>query len=99
MAALIFAVAAKDELREAAAYYDGCQKGLGKAFLAAIEAATRHVASNPLRYRKIGGRFRRCLVERFPYGLIYAVDGEEIFVAAVMHLKRKPGYWEGRVRR
>lgn len=40
------------------------------------------------------GRFRRYLVHHFPYGVIYAVEGRTIYVAAVMHLKRKPGYWE-----
>jgi hypothetical protein len=34
----------------------------------------------------------------FPYGLISAVEGQTIFVAAVMHLKRKPGYWVSRGR-
>ncbi|MBX3301539.1 MAG: hypothetical protein KF693_04925 [Nitrospira sp.] len=41
-------------------------------------------------------RFRRYLLQRFPYGLIYAVEGQTIFVATVMHLKRKPGYWISR---
>ena len=44
------------------------------------------------------GRFRRCLVHRFPYGVIYAVEDDVVYVAAVMHLKRKPGYWESRDR-
>jgi hypothetical protein len=32
-------------------------------------------------------------LQRFPYGLICAVEGQTVFVAGVMHLKRKPGYW------
>ena len=31
-----------------------------------------------------------------PYGVIYAVDEGVIYIAAVMHLKRKPGYWVSR---
>jgi toxin ParE1/3/4 len=42
------------------------------------------------------GRFRRCLVHRFPYGIIYAVEDDTIYVAAIMHLRRQPGYWERR---
>jgi len=45
-------------------------------------------------WRKISGHFRRCLIDRFPYGIIYVVDEREIFIAAVMHLKRKPEYWK-----
>ncbi len=32
----------------------------------------------------------------FPYGVIYALEGQTIYVAAVMHLRRKPGYWVSR---
>jgi len=37
---------------------------------------------------------RRCLVHRFPYGIIYAIENDTIYIAAVMHLRREPGYWE-----
>ena len=47
-------------------------------------------------WRKVKGRFRRYLVQRFPYGLIYVVQEDVIYIAAVMHLKRKPDYWVGR---
>jgi hypothetical protein len=30
------------------------------------------------------------------YDIIYAVEGKVIYIAAVMHLKRKPGYWVSR---
>jgi toxin ParE1/3/4 len=41
---------------------------------------------------------RRCLIHRFPYGVIYALNEEEseIFILAVMHLHREPGYWSER---
>jgi toxin ParE1/3/4 len=47
-------------------------------------------------WRILKGRFRRYLLQRFPYGIIYAVEGKVIYIAAVMHLKRKPGYWVSR---
>ena len=93
---LIFDQEAVIETREAAAFYEDCQSGLGHAFLEAIEAASEEVKRHPRMWRKIKGRFRRYLVHRFPYGLIYAVQDNVIYVAAVMHLKRKPGYWFGR---
>ena len=87
------------EARNAAAFYEDSQPGLGKAFLAGVEAATEEIVRHPLMWRRIKGRFRRYLIPRFPYGLIYAVQGNTIYVAAVMHLKRKPGYWAARTRR
>ena len=96
--ALIYDPEARAELIDAAAYYEGCRPELGKAFLSAVEASIDRLSRAPLRWRKIRGRFRRCLVRQFPYGVIYAVEGEDIFVAAVMHLRRKPGYWRERGR-
>jgi len=93
---LIFDPEALVEMREAAAFYEHCQPGLGRSFLDAVEVASAEIMKHPLMWRKIKGRFRRYLVQRFPYGLIYAEQGNVIYVAAVMHLKRKPGYWYGR---
>ena len=39
---------------------------------------------------------RRRLCQRFPYGVLYSVGGDEIRVLAVMNLKRRPNYWVGR---
>lgn len=99
MARLIFDPEAKFEIREAAAYYEAEREGLGKEFLALLEKTTTAIAAHPQRYRKIGGRFRRCLMPRFPYGIIYWNDGDTVFVIAVMHLHRKPGYWKSRIPR
>lgn len=98
MAKINFDPEAKKEIKEAAEYYENCQKGLGRKFLVVIERAVENVSSNPLMYGKINGNFRRCLVHKFPYGIIYTIAKDEIYVAAVMHLKRKPGYWISRVK-
>jgi toxin ParE1/3/4 len=86
------------ELRHAAEFYEGSRPGLGQTFLACVETATGEILKHPLMWRRIKGRFRRYLVQEFPYGLIYAVQGDIIYIAAVMHLKRKPGYWASRTR-
>lgn len=64
-----------------------------------MEAATEEIVRHPIMWRRIKGRFRRYLIPQFPYGLIYAVQVDTIYVAAVMHLKRKPGYWVSRARK
>ena len=90
--------AAAAELREAAVFYEECREGLGKELLAGVEAAFDAIARRPTLWRRLKGRFRRCLVHRVPYGVVYAVEDDVVYVAAVMHLKRKPGYWESRDR-
>jgi len=99
MAKLIYDPLAKVEIKEAAAYYENCREGLGKAFLETIERNVQKLAENPLHYRKIRGRFRRCIVNRFPYGIIYSIESDFIFIAAVMHLHREPNYWLQRLKK
>ena len=88
--------AAKSEIRQAALFYEDCREGLGQEFLDAVESAFEQIRQHSTVWRILKGRFRRDLLQRFPYGVIYAVEGEVIYVAAVMHLKRKPGYWVSR---
>ncbi len=83
---------------EAARYYEARRLGLGKSFLDQVEIAEKQILEAPERFSPIGGRFRRFRLRRFPYGIVYAVEEDGIFVAAVMHLRRRPGYWEGRAR-
>ena len=90
---LVLDEAAKVELREAAFFYEDCREGLGQEFLQAIEFAFEQILERPELWRILKGRFRRYLVHRFPYGVIYTVEGQTLFVAAIMHLKRKPDYW------
>ena len=84
---------AKAELRQAALFYEDCRQGLGQEFLDAVESAFDQIHKHPTLWRLLKGRFRRYLVHQFPYGVVYAIEGRTIYVAAVMHLRRKPGYW------
>ncbi len=34
---------------------------------------------------------------RFPYSIIFRVDSDRIYVIAVAHAKRRPGYWKDRL--
>ena len=94
MVQLIYALSAKREMQEAAAWYETQQEGLGREFLTRLEQASGTILQNPNRWRRITGTYRRCLLKQFPYGIIYRVEGDTVFVAAVMHLRRKPGYWQ-----
>jgi len=93
---LTFDPAAKSEIQDAARYYEEVNPGLGKAFLQEVELAVRSLHDNPLRWRPVRGPFRRCLVARFPYYIIFVPDDAEIYIAAVMHRKRRPDYWADR---
>jgi hypothetical protein len=91
------------ETVEAALRYDREQAGLGAEFLGEVDAAMKLVEDNPLKhalYEAIpdNDAYRRVLVKRFPYSVIYTVRPDEVLVVAVAHASRHPGYWLQRVR-
>jgi len=89
---------AQAELDDAFEHYELLQNGLGFRFLAEAELSQSRITSFPLSYEKIGKYSRRCLVQKFPYGLIYQYieNQDEILIVAVANLHRKPDYWAER---
>jgi plasmid stabilization system protein ParE len=87
------------ELEHSRAWYEERAVNLGTEFLdevdRAIEAVRDSPGTWPLHDEDTGTR--RYLVHRFPYGVVYRVRDHAIQVIAVMHLRRHPDYWRGRV--
>ena len=46
--------------------YTAESKELGRRFVQTVESACLEIAADPLRWRVLEGRVRRCLVHRFP---------------------------------
>ncbi len=86
--------AAQAEVDEAFTYYERERPGLGLEFLAEVEAEVAQIRRNPqLRGRYQQTEFRKSALHRFPYVLFYREREETIWIAAVAHAKRRPGYW------
>ncbi len=88
---------AQSEVDYAFAWYDSQSHGLGTQFLDDIDRAVRRIAAYPLSSVEIEQGLRRCLLSRFPYGIIYGIDSETVIVVAVAHLHREPRYWIDRM--
>jgi len=88
---------AKAELAAAVRWYEGQLPGLGGQFRAEAKAAVSRIAQAPEAFGAVGDDIRCHILHRFPYGLLYQVHADHIFVVAVMHLHRDPQYWENRV--
>ena len=43
------------------------------------------------------GQARKARLKRFPYAVVYWLDGGTLRIIAIMHLHREPGYWHGRL--
>ncbi len=88
---------AEAELRSAATYYESQRDGLGREFLREFDAATVWIQQNVEAHPEtIDRQPRKRRLARFPYTVHYAVLDEMIWIAAVAHQKRRPGYWSRR---
>jgi hypothetical protein len=94
---ICFLAEAKSEILEASSYYELQANGLGQDFLNCIEDSLDILKDDPLRYPIVRNNVRRTLVKRFPFCLLYQVDGNEILILAVMHLRKHPTYWTKRI--
>ena len=88
---------AEAEIDATAAVYEAQRRGLGASLIAAIERAVSFLRTYPQAGAPIGGSYRRVLVRRFPYAVIYRLDPDGAFIVAVAHVRRRPGYWRHRV--
>jgi plasmid stabilization system protein ParE len=93
MIPVIFDPDARAEFLSSVQYYEECQPDLGRRFRSAIEAAMHRITESPLRYRLLHAPFRRYLLFKFPFAIIYSIESDHIRVIALAHTKRKPGYW------
>ncbi len=91
---------AEAELLAAIEWYDD-EAELGADFLAEVREFSARIADAPESFPPDPEieEVRPARLKRFPYWLIFAVQHDEIFVIAVAHVRREPGYWRGRVAR
>jgi len=93
----LFHPEADEEFIEAVSYYEECEPGLGLDFSREVHACIRNALDYPMLWPEIEEECRRCLVHRFPYGVLYSIEPHGIFILAVMHLHRDPDYWKDRL--
>ena len=93
---LIISPEAEADLAEARAWYDQKRGGLGGEFLLCVEEALDRVRRTPHAVAEVFPTIRRAVVRRFPYGVFYRVDPDQIGVIAVYHSRRNPRGWQTR---
>ncbi len=88
---------AEIEFDQAVAYYEHRQSGLGLELADEVLATITRILDYPRAGSPFSKHTRRCLTNRFPYGVIYQMHEDIVRIIAVAHLSRRPGYWEERV--
>lgn len=90
---LIFHPDVSYEVRESYLWYQEQAEGLGANFLDELETAYQAILELPNAWPNINRGFKRYLLTGFPFSVIYKCNGDVVYVVAVMHNSRKPGYW------
>lgn len=93
-----FHEAAVSELDDAINYYRAISRELSDQFRVEVELGVKRIAECPEAWQPLGQGLRRYLMGRFPYGIVFRVQGADIKIYAVMHLKRRPAYWRKRLK-
>ena len=88
---------AEKELEEIETHYDSKREGLGNRFRDEAQVTISRILKFPNGCQALSENVRRCTMKGFPYGIIYYVTANEVFIVAVMHDRRKPDYWTYRI--
>jgi plasmid stabilization system protein ParE len=96
MASLIVCSAAEADYTESLCWYAERSTTAADDFDEEFSRALNEIVSDPLRFPSCDLRHRFYLMRRFPFRVIYRVDGDDVFIMAVAHAARSPDYWTNR---
>ena len=88
---------AEQEFVAAVNYYNEQCPGLGYEFAAEVKNTLNRILEFPEAWPKLSDRARRCITNKFPFGIIYQIRQDCILVVAIMHMKRNPVLWQDRI--
>jgi toxin ParE1/3/4 len=94
--AVVYHCEADVELVGVAKYYKCQREELGRRFLRGVHMVLAKIEQDPRRFPFFEQPVRSCRVEGFTYRVVYEELPDAIYILAVAHLSREPGYWKNR---
>lgn len=86
---------AKQDIKEAADWYNSRQKGLGKRYTMQVRKTINFLKLNHYTFANRYSDIRTAIVEVFPFMIHYKVDDDKklVIISAVLHTSRSPDLW------
>ena len=84
------------EIKSSYQWYQNQTDGLGLDYLSELESSFQTIRELPNTWPKFESGLRMYLLSKFPFSVIYQFNEQTVFVVAVMHNSRRPGYWNER---
>jgi plasmid stabilization system protein ParE len=88
---------AEQELYEAASRYESEVSELGFRLADEVERVILLLLDHPELGSRLDDELRHFVLRRFPFSVVYAVASDVVYIVAVAHGSREPGYWRPRV--
>jgi toxin ParE1/3/4 len=90
---------AKLELEKSVRFYrERAGERWAERFKQRVVEGIKAIAADPERYSRVAGLpgVQRIRLRQFPFSLLYINRAEHVWVVAVAHGSRRPGYWRKR---
>ena len=97
MPALLIRPAAETDMLLATEWYETRAAGLGTDFLRAADVCFSLIQRMPEAFALVAPEVRRARLRRFPFSVYYLSTPEHIAILAVLHARRDPREWQGRL--
>lgn len=78
-------------------WYNSQLQGLGDRLLDELEDGYTAIQNFPDTWANFQHGFKRFILNKFPFSIVYKVSNKKIYVVVVMHNSRKPEYWKDRI--
>lgn len=84
---------ALSEMFAARLWYETRSPIAALSFVDELDFAIARIETSPMHAPAHIESTRRFMLRRFPFAVVYRVEPDAIFILAVAHMSRVPGYW------
>jgi plasmid stabilization system protein ParE len=93
---IILKMEASEDILDAWTYYEEIQQGLGDRFEQSLYSRVSDLSIHPAHYGYLHGDnrniYRSVMIKKFPFQIVYEVQGNEVIIYGVIHVKRHPAF-------
>lgn len=78
------------DMNEAVFFYDSIDEKLADRLIDEFDVVLNHITDNPQHFQKRYRNIRIRFTHKFPYGIYYTLERNNVIVHAVLHHKQNP---------
>ena len=95
---VLFLEIAEQEFYDSQDYYEEQQTNLGDKFKSEVYNTLKRIRKFPNMFVKVNKDIRKCIINKFPFNILYSIEDDSILIIAIAHHHRNPDYWVDRIK-